>query len=104
MQKKNNTALAIFIGAVLFLALELAIYYGLVTWIMPTDPYVEAEGGTIVRNWNKVMSFILAYVVLLVSVMLVASSQVPRSYKKHVMFWFYLSLPTLFIVLLVAFS
>lgn len=105
MQKKRNTAQAIFIGAIIFLALELAVYYVLSTWLLPTDPRVVAEeGGTIVRNWSKVMYFTLAYVAILVSALLIASSQVPREYRRHVMFWFYLSLPTLLVVLLLAFS
>ncbi|WP_207436281.1 hypothetical protein [Sabulibacter ruber] len=104
MHKKDDTALAIFIGAVVFLALEAAVYYGLVTWLVPTDPEVEEQGGSIVRNWNKVMSFILIYLVVLIGAMLAASSQVPRAYRKHVLFWFYLSLPTLFVLLVLAFS
>ncbi|WP_205503429.1 hypothetical protein [Rufibacter psychrotolerans] len=104
MQKKNDTGLAIFIGAVVFLALEVAVYYGLVTWLVPTDPEVEERGGSIVRNWNKVMYFILIYMGVLVSALLLASSQVPRAYRRHVLFWFYLSLPTLLVILVLAFS
>jgi hypothetical protein len=104
MQKKNNTAQAIFIGAVVFLALEVAVYYGLATWLIPTEAAVEAQGGSIVRNWNKVMYFILIYMAVLVGAMLLASSQVPRNYRSHVLFWFYLSLPTLLVLLVLAFS
>ncbi|WP_181307762.1 hypothetical protein [Rufibacter sp. XAAS-G3-1] len=104
MQKKNETALAMFIGAVVFLALEVAVYYSLVTWLIPTAPEVEEQGGSIVRNWNKVMYFILVYMAVLVGALLLASSQVPRSYRKHVLFWFYLSLPTLLVILVLAFS
>ncbi|ALI99314.1 hypothetical protein DC20_10405 [Rufibacter tibetensis] len=96
--------MAIFVGAVVFLALEIAVYYGLVTWLIPTDPEVEEQGGSIVRNWNKVMYFILIYMAVLVSALLFASSQVPRSYRRHVLFWFYLSLPTLLVLLVLAFS
>lgn len=103
-QKTRDTALAIFTGAIIFLALEVAVYYGLVTWLIPTDPEVEAQGGTIVRNWGKVMAFVLGYVAVLVVVLLQASAQVPKQYKKHVLFWFYLALPTLLVILLVAFS
>ncbi|MFC6996147.1 hypothetical protein ACFQHR_00860 [Rufibacter roseus] len=104
MQKTKETALAMFIGAIIFLALELAVYYVLSTWLVPTDPKLEEEGGTIVRSWNKVMYFTLAYIAIVVSALLIASSQVPREYRRHVMFWFYLSLPTLLVVLLLAFS
>ncbi|GGK84834.1 hypothetical protein ACD591_13160 [Rufibacter glacialis] len=104
MRKKDNTAVAIFVGAVVFLALEVAVYYGLVTWLVPTDPEVEEQGGSIVRNWNKVMYFILIYMGVLVGALLFASSQVPRSYRRHVLFWFYLSLPTLLVLLVLAFS
>lgn len=104
MEKKRQTGLALFLGAVLFLALEVAVYYGLMTWLVPTDPEVEAQGGTIVRNWNKVMTFILVYMGVLVGALLFASSQVPRQYRGHVMFWFYLSLPTLLVLLVLAFS
>ena len=104
MEKKQQTALAVFVGAVVFLALEVVVYYGLVYWLIPTDPEVEAQGGAIVRNWNKVMYFILIYMGVLVSALLLASSQVPRQYRRHVMFWFYLSLPTLLVILVLAFS
>ncbi|WP_192823046.1 hypothetical protein [Rufibacter sp. LB8] len=103
-QKKTDIALAIFVGAVVFLALEAVVFYGLVNWLVPTDPAVEEEGGMIVRNWGKVMYFILIYIAVVVSAMLLASSQVPRHYRRHVLFWFYLSLPTLLVMLLVAFS
>ncbi|KAA3440786.1 hypothetical protein [Rufibacter hautae] len=104
MQKNQNAALAVFVGAVVFLALEVMVYYGLVTWLVPTDPEVEEQGGSIVRNWNKVMTFILVYMGVVVGALLLASSQVPRSYRRHVLFWFYLSLPTLLLLLVLAFS
>ncbi|MGV3538880.1 MAG: hypothetical protein ACO1OQ_03665 [Rufibacter sp.] len=104
MKKKQQTSLALFVGAVVFLALEVVVYYGLATWLVPTDPEVEAQGGTIVRNWNKVMWFILIYLAVLVGALLFASSQVPKVYRKHVMFWFYLSLPTLLVLLVLAFT
>ncbi|WP_161947772.1 hypothetical protein [Rufibacter ruber] len=50
------------------------------------------------------MYFILIYMGVLVSALLLASSQVPRQYRRHVMFWFYLSLPTLLVILVLAFS
>lgn len=104
MSKKNETSVAIFVGAVVFLALEVAVYYGLIAWLIPTDPAVEEQGGSIVRNWNKVMYFILIYMTVLVGALLLASSQVPRGYRRHVLFWFYLSLPTLLVLLVLAFS
>ncbi|MBC3539156.1 hypothetical protein ACFSC6_10930 [Rufibacter sediminis] len=104
MQKKSETSMAILVGAVVFLALEVVVYYSLVTWLMPTAPEVEEQGGSIVRNWNKVMYFILIYMGVLVGALLLASSQVPRHYRRHVLFWFYLSLPTLLVLLVLAFS
>ncbi|AMM50518.1 hypothetical protein TH61_04100 [Rufibacter sp. DG15C] len=104
MGKKNDEAFAIVMGAIAFLALEVLVYYGLVTWLIPTDPEVEAAGGAVVRNWNKVMYFILAYMGILITTLLVASSMVPRPYRRHVMFWFYLSLPTMLMLLFVAFN
>jgi hypothetical protein len=104
MDKKQDTWTALAVGALIFLTLEVALYYGLVTWLVPTDPEVEAAGGSIVRNWNKVMTFILVYVGVVVGALLVASSQVPKGYKKHVLFWFYLSLPLLLVLLVLAFS
>jgi hypothetical protein len=104
MSKKNDEAFAIAMGAIAFLALEVLVYYALVTWLIPTDPEVEAAGGAVVRNWNKVMYFILSYMGILITVLLVASSMVPRQYRRHVLFWFYLSLPTMVVMLFVAFN
>ncbi|AKQ47367.1 hypothetical protein TH63_19670 [Rufibacter radiotolerans] len=104
MEKKQNTVMALAMGALIFLTLEVAVYYSLVTWLIPTDPEVEAAGGSIVRNWNKVMYFILVYMGVVVGALLIASSQVPRGYRGHVMFWFYLSLPMLLVLLMLAFS
>ncbi|RNI23353.1 hypothetical protein [Rufibacter latericius] len=104
MQKKSETQVAILVGAAIFLALEVVVYYSLVTWLVPTAPEVEEQGGSIVRNWNKVMYFILIYMGVLVGALLFASSQVPRHYRKHVLFWFYLSLPMILVLLVIAFS
>lgn len=104
MGKKNETAGAILLGALAFLVLEVVLYYGLVTWLIPTDPAVEAEGGSVVRNWNKVMTFMLTYMAVLVGALLFASAQVPKTYRHHVMFWFYLSLPALLVLLVLAFG
>lgn len=104
MVKKSETLAAITIGAVVFVALELATYYGLWAWIISSTPQEEAEAGSIVRNWNKVMYFVLAYMAIMVSVLLITSGQVPRRFKRHVLFWFYLSLPMLLVMLVMAFN
>jgi len=89
---------------VYFIGFEVLVYY-ILSYLLfdQVEKNPDEREAIIVKNWNGFTYFILLYAAIVIGLMLVLTSALPRKYKPQVMFWFWLSWLGLLIMLLVAF-
>lgn len=97
---QKSGPLAFLTGAGLFVLFEVGAYYLLrfATSGLGMSNQMQPE-NTIVSNWVKTVVFLLLYLALVVTAVLVLSNRLPRRYRGQLMGWFYLSLLTGFLLL-----
>ena len=94
-----------FIAFIYFVGFEVALYYGLSFLLFDqVEKNPDDREAVILKNWNNLTFFILLYAAVVIGLMLLLTSSLPRKYKPQVMFWFWLSWPVLFLMLLFAFN
>lgn len=91
--REKSGPLALVVGAVSFVAFEVATFYllqfvtaglGEANQMQPTN--------TIVSNWVKTVAFLLLHLLLVLAAVLVLSNKLPRRYRGQLMGWLVLSL------------
>jgi len=93
------------IALVYFIGFEVFLYYGLSYLLFDqVEKNPDEREAVILNNWNNLTYFILLYAAVVIMAMLLLTSSLPRKYKSQVMFWFWLSWPGLFLMLLLAFN
>lgn len=102
---EKSSKMALLAGLMLFVAFELAAFYGLryLTSGLGEANQYQAE-NTIVSNWVKTMVFFVAHLALVIAAMLVLSNRLPRRYRGQIMGWFYLALVMSFVLIIPLFG
>ena len=74
------------------MAFEAALFYGL-QYLLFNEPITQdTKDPTIVPRWVSVIYFVLIYVAVIITALLVLSNLVPQKQKRQVMRWFWLAL------------
>jgi len=87
-------------GLLYFIGFELVVFFGL-QWLlsgMGMSNQVQPE-NTIVPNWVKAVTFILLYLLCLLTAVMVISSVVPGRHRAQLMRWVYLALLGMLVML-----
>lgn len=83
-----------------FIIFEAVVFFGL-RWLlsdMGISNQYQAE-NTVVPNWVKAVTFILLYLLCLLTVVMVISNNVPSKYRRQLMRWVYFALLGMVIML-----
>ena len=88
-----------------FIVFELGVYFGL-QWLlsgMGTSNQYQPE-NTVVPNWVKAVTFILLYLLCLLTVVMIVSNTVPNKHRGQLMRWVYMALIGMVMMLFLLFN
>ncbi len=86
-----------------FVGFEAALFGGLQLLLFDEPVTQDTKDPTIVPRWVSVIYFVLIYVAIIITALLVLSNLVPRKHKNQIMGWFWLALALIlpFLIILI---
>lgn len=105
MLAPNNRFQDKVLAFIYFVGFEVGVYFLLSFFLFdPVEKNPNPSETTIVRDWNTFTFFLLLYVTITVTTMLLLTTMLPRPYKPQVMRYFWWSWIGLMVMVGIAFN